>query len=303
MNKTEFLERRKKGIGGSDASAILEISPYKNKLQLFLEKTGQNILQEKESEYAHFGNVLEDVVAKEFERRTGKKVQRYNKLIQHKNYDFIIGNIDRKIVGEKAFLECKTASEYKNGSWSEEEIPQEYYAQIQHYLAILEYEKCYVAVLIGGNKFKYYEILRNEEYIENLIKEEVHFWNEHVLKKIPPEIDGHEFTKNFLNERFSMTVAQTATVTNEIETTLKKIAKIKNEIEKMTTEKTKYENIVRDFMQDNETAENGKFKISYKFQTRNTFNSAEFKKRHKELYQQFLKESSTRVLKITERNE
>ena len=104
---------------------------------------------------AYFGNVLEEVVAQEFAKRTGLKVQRRNAILQHPAYPWMLANVDRLIVGERIGLECKTASEYLKKEWEGEEIPVTYLLQCQHYMAVTGYEAWWIAVLIGGNKFVY----------------------------------------------------------------------------------------------------------------------------------------------------
>lgn len=73
MTHNEWLEDRRKGIGGSDVGTILGLNKWKSPYQLWLEKTGQVELDESNSEPAYWGNVLEEIVAKEFTERTGKK--------------------------------------------------------------------------------------------------------------------------------------------------------------------------------------------------------------------------------------
>ncbi|MFU1875596.1 YqaJ viral recombinase family protein, partial [Enterococcus faecium] len=73
MSHQEWLVDRKRGIGGSDVSTILGLNKYKSVYQLWLEKTGQILPIETDSEPAYWGTVLEDIVAKEFQERTGKK--------------------------------------------------------------------------------------------------------------------------------------------------------------------------------------------------------------------------------------
>src|SRR5699024_5782940 len=121
-------------IGGSDASIILGLNKYKTPFELWLEKTGQSHLEDTAGEAAYFGNLLEDMVAKEFEVRSGKKVRRNNFMLQHPDHPFIMANIDRKVVGEQAVLECKTASAFLAKDWESEEIPDNYLVQVQHYL-------------------------------------------------------------------------------------------------------------------------------------------------------------------------
>ncbi len=73
MTHDEWLLDRRKGIGGSDVATILGLNKWKSPYQLWLEKTSQIDLEHTESEPAYWGNVLEEVVAKEFQERTGKK--------------------------------------------------------------------------------------------------------------------------------------------------------------------------------------------------------------------------------------
>lgn len=84
MPREEWLKWRTKGIGGSDASIIAGVNKFKSIFQLWLEKTGQIVPEESESEYTHFGNVLEPVVKKEFTRRTGLKVRAKKMLLARK---------------------------------------------------------------------------------------------------------------------------------------------------------------------------------------------------------------------------
>ena len=98
-------------------ATIACLSKWKSQVQVFLEKTQAIEQEDVQSEAAYFGNVLEEVVAQEFAKRTGLKVQRRNAILQHPEYPWMLANVDRLIVGERIGLECKTASEYlkKNG--------------------------------------------------------------------------------------------------------------------------------------------------------------------------------------------
>ena len=154
MDRKAWLEARKQGLGGSDVATIAGLSKWKSQVQVFLEKTQAIEQEDVQSEVAYFGNVLEEVVAQEFAKRTGLKVQRRNAILQHPAYPWMLANVDRLIVGERIGLECKTASEYlkKNGRMKKYPVT---YLQCQHYMAVTGYEAWWIAVLIGGNKFVY----------------------------------------------------------------------------------------------------------------------------------------------------
>jgi putative phage-type endonuclease len=200
MDRAEWLEWRRRGIGGSDAPAIVGVSRFKTRMGVWLEKTGQ-VEPEEPGEAAYWGQVLEEVVAREFCLRAGKKVQRRQAILVHPDYPFMITNLDRVVVGEKAGLECKTTSEFYREQWEDNRVPDEYVVQCQHYMAVTGFNKWYIAVLIGGNKFRWKEIPRDDELIGYLIKIEADFWRL-VETRTPPEMDGSEACSELLNRLY-----------------------------------------------------------------------------------------------------
>lgn len=176
------LEERRSGIGGSDAAVVLGLNPFKDVYELYLDKRGEapeedeNFL--KESRY--WGSVLEEPVAQRYAEETGFKIQRANQLIRSKDNEFMIANIDRKVVGEdrRIGLEVKTAA--RADGWGESgssEIPQYIMCQIQHYLAVTSYDCWDLAVLIGNRDFRMYRINPIDEIINQLIDAEEEFWD------------------------------------------------------------------------------------------------------------------------------
>lgn len=202
MTHQEWLEDRRKGIGGSDVATILGLNKYKSVYQLWLEKTGQVEVTSAQSEAAYWGNTLEEVVAEEFSKRTGKKVRRRNMVFEHPKYPFLRANIDRDVVGENAVLECKTANQYLANEWDDDEIPIQYICQVQHYMNVLNLDYVYFAVLIGGQKFVWKKMERDQELINMITEKLVEFWTENVEKGIEPAIDGLKATSDFLTQRY-----------------------------------------------------------------------------------------------------
>lgn len=203
MTHDEWLLDRRKGIGGSDVATILGLNKWKSPYQLWLEKTDQIDLEHTESEPAYWGNVLEEVVAKEFQERTSKKVRRRNQVFEHPLHPFLRANIDRDVVGENAILECKTANAFLGKEWEGEEVPLSYLCQVQHYMNVLNKKYCYIAVLVGGQKFIWKRVDRDQELIDMITERLVSFWEENVLAGKEPEIDGSEATSDFLKDRYS----------------------------------------------------------------------------------------------------
>ena len=113
LSRNEWLKYRTQGIGGSDVSIIAGINPFRSAYQLWLEKTGQAEPEEAESEYAHFGTLLEPIVRNEFTRRTGIKVRQKHMLLRSMEHPFMFADLDGVINegGQMAIFEAKTASQ------------------------------------------------------------------------------------------------------------------------------------------------------------------------------------------------
>ena len=71
------------------------------------------------------------------------------------------------------------------------EYPGQWYCQMTHYLAVTGADKAYLAVLISGSEFRIFELERNEEEIEALMRIEERFW-QHVQDDTPPEATAQD---------------------------------------------------------------------------------------------------------------
>ena len=147
----------------------------------------------------YWGNKLEALVAEEFAVRTGYSVRNNNYTLQSIEYPFLLANIDRDIVGIDAGLECKTANAFKRDEWEGDQVPDAYYIQCQHYMAVTGYSSWWIACLCGGNEFFYKEIPRNEDVITAIIDTAREFWNM-VEQRIMPAVDDSERCNKLLKE-------------------------------------------------------------------------------------------------------
>jgi putative phage-type endonuclease len=150
-----------------------------------MDKTGRSPEREM-TEAMEMGVILEEVTARLFMRRTGLKVAKVNRMLRHPEHSWMAANVDRRIVGMKKGLECKTAHFMKTSQWEGDDLPDDYYCQAQHYCAVTGWSSCWVAALIGGQRFIYKEVLRNDKFIGEMIARERAFWHDHVLKDIAP---------------------------------------------------------------------------------------------------------------------
>ena len=197
LNRDQWLQVRKGGIGSSDAAAAVGLNPYKSQLELWMEKTGQDeqlpkVDPQDESSPLYWGTLLEPIVAAHYTRRTGNKVRRVNAVLQHPTEPWMLANLDREVMGtpEVQILECKTAGINGARLWKDG-VPEYVQLQVMHQLAVTGAQAADVAVLIGGQDLQVHRIERDEALIANLMALERQFWG-HVQRHEPPPADGSD---------------------------------------------------------------------------------------------------------------
>ena len=122
LSHEEWLCWRKKGIGGSDVSAILGINKWTSAIELWLDKTNQKNDPVEVNEAMQWGTILEPVIRDHFATVTGKTVMEVKAMLQHPDHPFMLADVDGVTTddnGNPAILEIKTASEYKRDEWSD----------------------------------------------------------------------------------------------------------------------------------------------------------------------------------------
>ncbi|EAC3886543.1 YqaJ viral recombinase family protein [Listeria monocytogenes] len=300
MDRTQWLLTRRQGIGGSDAGIIMGLNKYKTAFELWLDKTGQILPDESAGEAAYWGNQMEEVVAKEFEKRTGKKVRRSNMMYQHPEHDFMLANVDRFIVGEDALLECKTASAYLAKEWESDEVPATYLVQIQHYLAVTGKSKAYVAVLIGGNKFIWKEIERDEELINQIIAFELDFWETNIKGHVAPELDGSSAAEKYLKDRFAKSEDKQIILPKTFNEYLTERANLERDIKLLETRKKEIDNNIKGHMESAEKALSDNYEVSWKSMTSKRVDTKKLKEKFSDIYLTVLMESHSRKFTVKE---
>ena len=299
MPYDEWLDWRKKGIGGSDASVVCGINRYKSPVELWLEKTNQLPYQEA-GEAAYWGTQLEALVKAEFTKRTGIEVNPANQLLQSEAHPFMLANLDGTCQHPNygtCVFEAKTASAYKAGEW-DDAIPDEYILQVQHYLAVTGYKGAYIAVLIGGNTFRWKFIERDEELISMLIQLEGDFW-EHVHAMVPPPLDGSDASAKFLSERFPNSVPKSkiALPDTAVELIQQYEAACEN-VNQYTEQKQEAENLLKQMLGDSEIGIAEDRVITWKSVAQERLDGKTLKAEHPVLYKKYANQTSYRRFSI-----
>ena len=190
----DFSVDRSKYIGGSDIGAILGLSRFRSPLEVWIEKTGKE-LKKADSLPLRFGSFAEEFVASEYSRLTGFELLHDESAFIHPDHPMFCAHLDRLVMGNgigsapTKILECKTANPFTSSDWGEvgsDEVPLPYLCQVAWYQAITGIDQADLAVLFGNSDFRIYEITRDQELEEMIIAKALYFWNEYVLKDIPP---------------------------------------------------------------------------------------------------------------------
>lgn len=329
-NREDWLKLRTKGIGGSDVAAALGLSPWRTPVELWQDKRGESEPQPT-SDSMHFGTILEDIVAKEFQERTGMKVQRVNYTFADGEDDWMRANIDRAIVNPDisgnvravkdpkegkpvvttdAILECKTASAFSAALWgdsqedeikagkivTEHRIPLYYETQAQWYMRLTGVPVCYVAVLIGGNDFRMYKICRNEEAITAIVEKCRVFWFDYVKTGVAPEpMDIDDIRHLYRREVGPMVEAsaEAAIALGEYRNLKGQAETIKKQMDAVATQ-------IAGYIGENEgLLLDGKKAVTFKAQSRATFDSKKLKADDPELWIKYVGQTApSRVLRV-----
>lgn len=237
-------EARMHGIGGSDAPVIVGVSPYKTAMELWQEKTGEVDPPDLDDvEVIRWGNLLEDVVAGEFSRRTGLKLRRVNETIADRRDPFLMAHLDRRVVGERALVEVKTARGLDGDAPRADHI-----VQVQHYLHVADLERAFIVYLVAGQRMVFFEVARDQEAIEQLVEQERTFWR-HVRERTAPAPQS-AFDLRLL---FRHDTGGTVIADDSVRAAVDRLAQIKAQVKALEAQAEAEEKVVLEAMTDAST--------------------------------------------------
>jgi len=310
--RIDWLKQRQSGIGGSDIAAICGLNPFKTPLQVWQSKINP-VVDEEISEPAYWGTTLENVVAQEYAKRTGRKVQRINQILHHPHLPYCLANIDRAVVNTdmagrvfwkddrlttNRILECKTANGFAAKKWGEsgsDYVPDEYLVQCMWYMGITGADICDLAVLIGGQDFRIYTIQKDTLLLDDLYSTASDFWKLVETHTEPDPLTYAECTKKWANSDSSLIVQASESLVDDLE----KIQNIKAQVKELETQEDALKANVLMALENAETLTYQGIKVATcKTQNRTSFDAKTFEKDYPDLYAQYKKTSSTRVLRI-----
>lgn len=206
QESAEWWKAREGALGGSEIAAVVGTSPWTSKYTLWHRKAGR-ITEEPESESMSWGKRLEGPICERWWEDypdlfplPGGTYKNTERRWQLANPDLLVSNT---VDGEPtALLEVKTADAYSSWEWGKsgtDTYPPYYRDQVQWYLDVFGLPMAYVAVLIGGNDFRTYQIEYDRERAL-FLREQGEAFMQSIADGIPPALDGSESTYEAVRE-------------------------------------------------------------------------------------------------------
>ena len=312
----KWLKLRTTGIGGSDAGAIMGMNKYASPLTVYLSK--KNVEGFKGNASTEWGHILEDPIRKKASEELGIEIITVPGMYTSNDIPYMNANLDGLCFAENQVtiggesveglggFEIKTSS--RGEGFSEDEIPDSYYCQVQHYMAVTGLTWFILTAFFMHNKTaRHYIIKRNDDFIySQLIPEEQNFWENFVLTNNPPEPIGldseNEYVSNLqidseieLDSETEDLIAQRMAIQSQIKELEQKESALKDSIllhlSALSNNATPTAEKV--------TASGERFKLSYNQQKRVSVDTDALKKSG--LFDEYKKESVSRILRISEK--
>lgn len=235
MTEEVWLKLRESGIGASESAEAVGLGRWRTKSEWVERKLGllndtrfeKYVMQQK----MKMGHIMEPVTAEAFAAATGLKVHNINRIERHPIHKHIFANLDRRAVGATpeqvewlsglfgyqvsgpGVVELKNTERSEGwgspddvdsygGLCTSGEVPEDYYIQVQHQLAVSGYKWAFLVVTIGGWDVRWYPIARDDGFIDDLLTILHESWQFVLDRFIPPLDLSHPSALDLLKRRY-----------------------------------------------------------------------------------------------------
>lgn len=186
-DRAAWLEARRQGIGASEAGAALGFSPFCSPRELYLQKIGESPEVE-ENEAMRWGSLLEPVVAREYERVTGHRIEAQQVFLREDVGGVpLLATLDG-IVSDRHLVEIKTTSTWGAREIGEagDDLPEHWLLQAQQQMRVAGAERVDFAILVAGQRLEIRTVERNDSIIANMVPRLGEFWGRVQRREPPP---------------------------------------------------------------------------------------------------------------------
>lgn len=169
----EWHTARSNGVSGTDIGAIIGVSNFKTRNEVFRAKTigGQKF---QSNENMRWGVLMEPVIAGEWALINNLDIEPGMFVAK----DWMLGSPDFLVKGHKWGMEVKTAGFSQLAAYKAGKCPLNYEYQCRWYMLVMDYERWFLAALVGGQKMFQFKFERDERIDAMLLEAGKTFWDE-----------------------------------------------------------------------------------------------------------------------------
>lgn len=289
-------------LGGSDAAAIMNVSPWKTQLDVYNSVLGLTANEDKP--WLKAGREAESSVLRQYESYSDAKIEAEDVKISHGKHPFLVGHLDGVTGRGTIYVEAKTTRQSVE-EWKGV-IPLQYKCQVAFYRALGgEGVQC-VDIPVWHSfydpketikKFQVYTYWKDEGFERLLIDSMVNFYANHIVKKIPP----NPRTLGDIKKCYSIsTPGESLMVDAKTQNALFRMETLNEEIKKREKETEELKFQVQVFMGSVERLENeaGKTLATFKSSQRTSLDEKKIKEELPEVFNKYSKTTNLRTFKI-----
>ena len=292
-NREQFLLDRKKGIGGSDVAAIMGKSSWSTPLDIYNDKLNPIVVEEELDLDLKRGIRVEKYILQEYSENTNEVIETKLPPLVDKEYPFMRGNADARILGKNVLVEAKS-SKAPISMWNEG-IPEYYKTQVAYYAMLADAERVDIPVLFNNWTYGCFTYWRDYEFEARIKEAVINFWQNHIVKGIAPApTSAEELQRAYPNIYEEKTIKADENI-REIVSQLQETSTKRKELEKL---EQRLKTDIQVYMGDAGLLDAGFCKVSLKNRSANRLNTEALKIDNPAIYQSYLSESNYRVLQF-----
>lgn len=249
QSRQEWLEGRKRGIGGSAAGAILGVNPYESAWQYWARLKGR--LPKKEENVAmDMGHRLEPIVVDLFREATGATIDPQTEgdfNVTNDDWPHLVGSPDRigEQDGNRFVLECKTTGQ----TIDPDDLPKSWFCQLQFYMLLTDINRGAIAWLSRGRDFCFRWFDRDDDFCAWMGSTLEIWWQTHIIGDSEPDVKGMD-----VDIAYPVSTEATVEMSTEAYNAIMRIKELKAQAKGLETEAEELIRFVKGFMKDNAIA-------------------------------------------------
>lgn len=329
MTNERWLECRAHGpkgnieytVGGSDVAAIFGVSPWTTPLELWMIKKGRaKPVVKSNAKQLEMGHLLEPIAAYWYQEKTGDTVTDDTYMYQHADHPYALADFDRRFTrkadGEPGILECKSCSYHKAGDWADGAYPLYYELQLRFYLAVADVNHGAFSAIWGNNPDNDLATptLERDKAKEDMIFERLDQWIWSLVHDKPPTMSGVKpmLALESLARIYGSSNPALPTIEfpKKFEKPLRRILSLQDEIadhsaeiKRLNEEVQAHSVRIAELMKDHEhgvlETTSDKILIDFVSKTSRRTDTKKLKKDYPTVYEDVLKQSESRSLKVS----